>query len=79
MKKVMVIHGYGSNWEYSLYMINEKSAKRIDRLIERGEYGKAYDLAKQVGKINGKYRASPDWDSIESVDIMLEYIEGVTV
>jgi hypothetical protein len=79
MKKVMVIHAYGRDWDYSLYIVSDKIARRAEKLMELGEWARAYELVSRNDRTDEKYTKRRDWHSLDTIDILLEYIEGVTV
>lgn len=79
MKKVMVIHAYGRKWDYSLYRIPDRIAESVDKLVERGEWARAYELARDNNTTSGKHTERRNWRSLDTIDLLLEYIDGVTV
>jgi len=79
MKKVMVIHRYGENWDYSLYVVSDRIAERAEKLMERGDWESAYELVLKNDRSSEKLRKKDDWHSLDTIDILLEYIEGVSL
>lgn len=77
MKKVMVIYAYGKDWDYEFYLIPDKIAKRVEKLLEKGEYVKAYDLVCRSDRKTEKHVKKRNWHSLETVDILLECFEGM--
>jgi hypothetical protein len=79
MKKVMVIHRYGENWDYGLYVVSDRIAERAEKLMERGDWESAYELVSKNDRSSEKLRKKDDWHSLDTIDILLEYIEGVSL
>ncbi|MEM3382801.1 MAG: hypothetical protein QXD42_06265 [Nitrososphaerales archaeon] len=79
MKKVMVIHAYGENYEYSLYMVSNRNARRALRLMEKGEWAEAYNLVVKHDRTTKRYYDRIDWHDLDTIDILLEYIPDVTI
>lgn len=77
MKKVMVIYSYGRDWDYGLYLIPDRVARRVEKLLEEGEYVKAYDLVCKNDRTTERYKKRKDWHSLDTIDILLECFEGM--
>jgi len=77
MKKVMVIYAYGKDWDYNLYLVSDKVARRVEKLLEEGECVKAYELVCRNDKKTKKYTRRKDWHSLDTIDMLLECFEGM--
>jgi len=77
MKKVMVIYSYGKDWDYELYLIPDRVARRVEKLLEEGEWIKAYDLVCRNDRKTEKYSRGRNWHSLDTIDILLECLEGM--
>jgi phenolic acid decarboxylase len=79
VKKVMVIRAYGLDWDYELYMVQDRIAQRIEKLMDDGEWAKAYNLVTENDRTCDFYTKRRNWHSLNTIDLLLEYINGVTV
>jgi hypothetical protein len=75
----MVVRAYGFDWDYNLYMISDRTAERVQKLMDEGEWKKAYELILQEDKTSSKYVRRKDWHSLDTIDLLTEYVENVTV
>jgi hypothetical protein len=79
MKKVMIIRAYGLNWDYDLYMVPDDVVLEAEKLMANGEWANAYKLIIKNDKTSNTHLRRKNWHDLNTVDFLLEYIEGVTV
>jgi len=75
----MVIRSYGFDWDYNLYLVPDKIIPRVERLMEEGKWAMAFELIRENDKTENKDYKRKDWYDLNTIDFLLEYIEGVTV
>jgi hypothetical protein len=60
-------------------MVSDRTAERVQNLMDEGEWKKAYELILRKDKTSSKYTRRKDWHSLDTIDLLTEYIEEVTV
>jgi hypothetical protein len=60
-------------------MVSDRIAERVQKLMDEGEWKKAYELILQEDRTSAKYRRRKDWHSLDTIDLLTEYIEDVTL
>lgn len=73
MKKVLFVHRYGEKWKCSIHLVEDRIAEKALRFSRQKKWDLAYKVVSQNDLATEKLRMRKDWNSLETVDILLAY------